>query len=90
MDASEKSANATFSFHLASRWVGMRLDLTVAFFVIGTAAFCVGMKGVIDRELLTFSLQIITDLIMQFSMGIRLLAELQNVLVASQRVNEYT
>ena len=43
----------------------------------------------IDRYLLTFSLQIVADIISMFSMSIRMYAELENMLTSSQRIIEY-
>lgn len=90
MQAIEKSANSTFCFNVLSRWIGLRLDLFSSYFSIGTVAFCVLMKGKIERELLTFSLQIVSDMLVTFSLGIRFYAELQNIMVAPKRIHEYT
>jgi len=56
MEAIEKSANSTFCYIVANRWVGVRLDSFCIVFGIATAAFSIFSRNIIDRELLTFSL----------------------------------
>ena len=90
MQAVEKSANAEFCARVCNRWVGCRLDLVAAVFGSATAAFAVAFKGIIAREQLTFCLQIITDLLVSFSISIRFYADLQNDMTSSQRVIQYT
>lgn len=43
-EALEKSANSTFCFNVANRWVGVRLDTLVVFFGSSTCALCVLLK----------------------------------------------
>ena len=68
----------------------MRLDLTCAAFGIFTSAFAVFFKDSIDRNLLTMSLQIMSDVIFFFSISIRMLAEIQNMMTSPQRIYQYT
>ena len=89
-EALMKSANSTFSFNVSSRWIGIRLDLLCAFFGVITAVFTMLAKGKIDREYLTFSLSIITDVVLVFSLSIRMFAEMENIMSCSQRVYQYT
>ena len=50
---------------------------------------CVIFKGSIENELLTFSLQIITDVSVFFSVSIRFATEVYNFMTAAQRMEEY-
>lgn len=92
MESIEKSANATFCYYLVNRWVGIRLDSICVIFSVSTAAFCIGFKDIpgIDRSLLTFSMQIVADIIAMFSVSIRMFAEVENYMTSSQRIIEYT
>jgi len=53
---------------------------------ISTALFTVIFKNTIDRELLTVCLQIVTDVVLFFGIAIRMVAELQNLMTAPQRI----
>jgi len=90
MEAIEKSANSTFCYIFTNRWVGVRLDSCCIIFGISTAAFSIFSRDYIDRELLTFSLQIISDVLVFFSLSVRMAAEVQNMMVSSQRIYAYT
>jgi len=46
-------------------------------------------KGKIENELITFSLQIITDVCVFFSVSVRFATEVYNFLTASIRMEEY-
>ena len=48
------------------------------------------MKDIIKKEYLLFSLQIITDVILFFSVSIRMFAEIQNMMTSTQRIYQYT
>ena len=56
---------------------------------ISTALFTVIFKNTIDRELLTVCLQIVTDVVLFFGIAIRMVAELQNLMTAPQRIYQY-
>ena len=84
MDSIEKSANSTFCYNLVNRYVGIRLDSICIMFGVSTACFCVLAKDKVeDRALLTFSMQIVADIIAMFSISIRLYAELENYMTSS-------
>jgi len=87
-----KSSNAFFCYSITQRWLACRLDLICISFGVSTAIFAVAFKNVsfIDRQLLIFSLTIVTDVIVMFSISIRMFTELSNIMVASQRIYEYT
>ena len=61
-------------------------------FGIFTAILAVALKNAsfVDKQLLVFSLTIVTDVIVMFSISIRMFTELSNLMVASQRIYEYT
>ena len=92
MEAIEKSANSTFCYYMINRWVGLRLDSICVLFSLVTSLFCIFLKDVptIDRSMLTFSMQIVADIIATFSISIRMFAELENMMTSSQRIVEYT
>ena len=71
----EKSANSTFCYIIANRWVGIRLDIICLIFAMVTSILCICLRNVIDKKLLSFSLQLITDVIVLFSVSIRMFAE---------------
>jgi hypothetical protein len=60
MDALEKSANSTFCFNMANRWVGARLDNLVVVFGVSTCAFSVLLKNQdvipVSKEMLIISI----------------------------------
>lgn len=76
MDSIEKSANSTFCFISANRWIGIRLDSLCVGFGTSVALFSVLMKNDFDRELLTFSLQIVIDVSVMFSMAVRYFSDI--------------
>ena len=89
MESIEKSANSTFCYIISNRWIGIRLDFVCIIFGVSTASFAVAFRGKIEKELLTFTLQIITDIIVFFSISIRMFAEVQNAMTSSQRIVQY-
>ena len=48
------------------------------------------MKGIIEDEKLAMTFQITTDIIVFFSVSLRMYAEVENFMTSSQRVYEYT
>ena len=55
-------------------------------FTIATTAIAFAQKGRINPQLLTLSLQIITDVIALFSVSMRMYAEFDNYMTSSQRL----
>jgi hypothetical protein len=45
MEAIEKSANSTFCYAVANRWIGIRLDALCVTFGVSTAALTIILKG---------------------------------------------
>ena len=76
MNETELSANVTFTYIVANRWMGFRFDLGIVVLSLAAAILCLAFKGVIEDELLTFSLQILTDVTIYFSISMRFLAEM--------------
>lgn len=74
MNEAELSANVTFTFVVMNRWLVLRLDLGIICLSLTAAACCIGFKDVIEGELLTFSLQIITDVTLYFALSMMYLA----------------
>lgn len=90
IDQLEKSCNVTFTFFVISRWMAMVLDSTCLLFTLSVAVFSVFAKGRVDNDLLAFSLQIITDVVVFFSISLLLMAEIENYMTSSQRIFQYT
>ena len=76
MEAIEKSANATFNYNMMSRWLSFRMDVVCVAFGVFTTILCIFLRERFDRELLTFSLQLVTDVVVFFSISVRVFAEL--------------
>lgn len=90
MQALEKNANMTFCYNIANRWIALRLDLTCILFSSCTVVMVVMAKGAIPVEILAFTLQIITDVVVFFSITLRFVAEFENYMTSSQRIHAYT
>lgn len=73
-----------------NRWIGVRLDFMCALFATTTALVTLLSKGRVSAKLLVVSLQIVTDIIVFFSITVRFFAEIQNMMTSSQRIVEYT
>jgi len=90
MNEAELSANVTFTYIVTNRWLGFRFDLAICTLSLVAAICCVAFKGAIDAELLTFSLQILTDVTIYFSISARYLTEMQNFMTSAQAIHRYT
>jgi len=90
MKSVEKGVNSTFCYVLCNRWMSLRLDFACVVFSGTVAALAVGFKGNIDNGLLSYTLQVITDLVALFSTSLRMLTEMENYMTSSQRIYEYT
>ena len=88
----EKASNAAFCFSSTQRWIAIRLDIICVSFGAVTASLAIGLRnsGFVSNEILVFSLTIVTDVILLFSISIRLYTELATLLTSSQRIVEYT
>lgn len=64
----------------------------MVFFAVATCASSVLLKdlGWVSKEMLAVSIQIVTDIIVFFSITVRMLAEVQNMMTSSQRLVDYT
>lgn len=71
-----KSANVTFTYFTANRYLGLHFDASVLLVTLGAVILCMVLRSSIEPELLTFSLQNITDVCINFSMAMRMTAEL--------------
>ena len=67
----------------------MTLDYVACFFTFLTASITVFAKGAVEPELLAFTLQIITDVVVFYSYSLRMTAEIENYMVSSQRIYQY-
>ena len=56
MNEAELSANVTFTYIVTNRWLGFRFDLGIVVLSLTASVLCIAFKGIIDDELLTFSL----------------------------------
>ena len=76
MRESELSANVTFTYATANRWLGMRFDLVIFTVSLSAAAFAVFMRGLFASGWLIFTLVIITDVCQNFSIALRYFSEM--------------
>lgn len=90
MNEAELSANVTFTYVITNRYLGFRYDCGIVVLTIIASSCCIAFKDVIDTELLTFSLQILTDVTIYFSIAMRFVAEMQNFMTSAQSIHQYT
>ena len=75
---------------MTNRWLGFRFDTGIVFLSLVASIFCISFKGNVDSELLAFSLQIITDVTIYFSIAMRYATEMQNFMTSAQAIHNYT
>ena len=90
MRENDLSANVTFTYITANRWLGFRFDIAIMFLSLSSAVCSIFMRGLFPATLLIFSLQIITDVAANFSIAMRCFAEMENHLTSAQRIYAYT
>ena len=90
MKEAELSANVTWTYVAIHRWLGFELDIGIVILSLCATFFCAGFKGKIESEELAFSLQIITDVTIYFSIAMRFATEMQNYMTSSQAIHMYT
>lgn len=61
MRESELSANVTFTYATANRWLGMRFDLVIFTVSFSASVFAVFMRDLFSPGWLIFTLVIVTD-----------------------------
>lgn len=83
VDDLEKSTNITFAYFATNRWMAQWLDLTCIIFSLGASIFCIVSKGSLPDELLAFTLQILTDVLIFFSFSMRMAAEIEAYFTSS-------
>ena len=81
-----------FNYQTIQRWMSVRLDTICVSFGVVTAALALALRNsdFISKDILIFSLTLVTDVIIMFSITIRFAVELSSLLVSSQRIIEYT
>lgn len=90
IDNLERTTNVTFNFYAINRWMGITLDMVCVGFALAASLFAIFAKGTLPTELLSFSLQILTDGIIFSSITLRFLAVIENLMTSIQRIMEYT
>lgn len=70
------SANVTFTYSVANRWLGWRFDLAILFLTATCACTSIFMKSFFEATVLIFSLQVIADVTNLFSIAMRFFAEM--------------
>lgn len=90
LNESELSCNVTFTYVVTNRWLGFRFDAGIVCMTGIASIACMAFKGKIEDELLTFSLQIITDVTIYFSISMRFMTEMQNFMTSAQAIHRYT
>jgi hypothetical protein len=86
----EKSANVTITQATANGWLGLRFDLAILVVTLCATVMCFMFRTTLDADLLTFSLQNLTDICVYFSVSVRMFAEVQFYMTSSQRIVKYT
>jgi len=79
---SERSANVTFCYYVTNRWLGLRLDFVCLVFSSFTSASVIAFKGQVAPEEAALMLQIITDVVVMFSISLRIYAEFENYMTS--------
>ena len=90
LNEAELSANVTFTYIVTHRWLGFRFDIGIVILSLVASFFCIGFKNLIDSQELAFSLQIITDVTIYFSIAMRYATEMQNFMTSAQAIHQYT
>lgn len=90
MCESELSANVTFTYATANRWLGLRFDLVIFIVSLSASVFSVFMRSYFEPGMLIFILLIVTDVTQNFSISLRYFTEMQNYLTSAQRILTYT
>ena len=71
--------------------MGFALDLVCILFTLAVSIFTVSAKGGdLSNDFLAFTLQIITDVVVFFSISLRMLTEMESYMTSSQRIIKYT
>ena len=76
MKESELSANVTFTYATANRWLGVRFDLVVWIVSFSATTFSMFMRNMLPVGVLIFSLTIVTDISVNFSIAMRYFVEM--------------
>ncbi|KAI9005087.1 P-loop containing nucleoside triphosphate hydrolase protein [Hyaloraphidium curvatum] len=79
-----------YSFISCARWVGFRLDMLCGFFLGATAFLCVGLRDSLTPGLVGLLLSYISQLLGLNQWAVRQSTEVENLMVATERVLEYT
>jgi len=86
----EKSTNVVFSYYLVNRWLAIHLEFITLIFSAGASIFAILMKGNIPPEQLAFALQLLTELVLFFSITLRYSAEVESFFMSAPRLYKYT
>lgn len=87
LDDLERSCNITFTYFAVNRVMGFYLDIVCLVFSLCVTIIALMFKVEPEKNSeLSFALQIITDVIVFFSISLRFVAELENYFTSSQRV----
>ena len=82
MKETEMSANVTFTYTTANRWLGMRFDSVVLIVSLSCAILAMSLRDTFNGSLLIYSLQVISDLAVFFSISMRSIVEMQNYMTS--------
>jgi len=83
------NGRAWFSFLMASRWLGYRLDMESAAILAFVALFAVWLRTQIDVGLIGFALTYTMSLSGLFQWSVRLSAEVESQMTAVERIQSY-
>lgn len=79
-----KSANVTFSYYTAGRYLGIRFDMVSIFVQTFAVLMVIFFRGSIDPKLLAFSLQNLSDSVVFFAITVRMSADFQTFMTSPQ------
>ena len=85
----DDNARAYFSFVLASRWIGFRLDLQTAIILMFVTMIAVVLRDSIDVGLLGFTLVYVLALSGLFQWAVRQSAEVEVQMTSVERIHSY-
>lgn len=89
-DLQDVNSTLYYAFISCARWVGFRLDMLCGVFLGITAFLCVGLRDTLSPGLVGLLLAYVSQLLGLNQWAVRQSTEVENLMVATERVIEYT
>lgn len=86
----DQNGRAFYSFVMAARWLGFRLDCETALILLAVALLSAALKSTIDVGLIGFTLVYAMSLSGLFQWAVRLSVEVETQMTAIERVHTYS